>query len=129
MDESNENFKAAQKKHGDKIATERILIRATGATRSQIRGFAKGLQDFRRLQEQQQREAPAPVPAPRPQFEVKTDISKFDPKPFTLIPETGAAGAGSGDTPGSNATKQVVIIDSGTANFYNIVATFVAAVT
>lgn len=120
-----DGFKAAQSHHADEIKTSRALAKATGIPLQFLRNR---LRDAGR-DEAKRQVAPAPTVSlseanTPPLPSVPDGHGNFVPPSFTPVVETPTTPA----IPGPVAQKKVIIIDNGTANYYNIAATFVAAV-
>lgn len=122
-DESKPEFKAAQSRHGEFIKFTRQVSRMTGLTPNQVRSQLRNVEIG--VNAPVAPAAPPPVFQTLPEFKPgPTQDQGFEPRPFALqvpLPATRPA-----DAPSEQ--KQVIIVDNGTPNYYNIPADFVGAV-
>lgn len=127
-DQNTDDLRAAQGAHATFIATSRHLSQITGLSPGQIRanlrhaGIAPSQRGVQRAADIPRPQAAAdPLP-----LAVGSQEQSFEPRPFADVPQR-AGGAG----PGAAipvADKQLIVVDNGTANYYNFVAEFVATV-
>lgn len=122
-----DDFRAAQGAHATFIATARHLSQITGLSPGQIRANLRHAGAA-----QSQRGVQRAVDIPRPQAAADPlplavgQEQSFEPRPFADVPQrAGGAGLGAAIPV---ADKQLIVVDNGTANYYNFVAEFVAAV-
>lgn len=125
--ENQKSQRALQSKHATFIASTRAMSELTGLSPGQIRSNIR----HAAARPQSQRGIQHAVDIPRPvsgeaQIVVGPQDQKFEPRPF-VEPPTRASGGGPGATV-PVADKQLIVVDNGTANYYNFVAEFVAAV-
>lgn len=127
-DQNADDFRATQGAHATFIATARHLSQITGLSPGQIRANLRHAGAA-----QSQRGVQRAVDIPRPQtatdplpLAVGSQEQSFEPRPFADVPQR-AGGAGPGVAI-PVADKAIIIVDNGTANFYNMIADFIAAV-
>lgn len=119
-----EGFKQAQSRHADFIKTTRVMSQVTGLPLNELRAR---LRDAGTTEAQRQADKnPSTVPVSRDLPPLAPPVGQsFSPPAFSSpqrLPIATPAGSG------PIAQKKVVLVDNGTANFYNIAATFIAAV-
>lgn len=123
-----DDFRAAQGAHATFIATARHLSQITGLSPGQIRAnlrHAGAAPSQRGVQRAVDIPRPQATPDPLP-LAVGSQEQSFEPRPFADVPQR-AGGTGPGAAV-PVADKQLIVVDNGTANYYNFVAEFISAV-
>lgn len=120
-----------QQEHAMQVKNERYTMRNLGVTREQARKVLT--ENATQLREQAQAQKKAQVvendPPKAPAPTITVEITKFDPKPLTLgIDPAPRQQDGDGMSGPITGIKRVIIVDNGTANYYDIAGNFIEAV-
>lgn len=114
MADDSSNYAASQRKHADKIRTERALMDAFGISRSQARRLNDGLTEFHQRIEAQKAEPEFLGPPAPPQFQVTETKNEVQGNVGGLGRNPAGGGVGAGGQAPLNLEVQAIVVNGTT---------------